>query len=77
MTGNQIAARADEYEAGKEDGDGDDSADASEDGIITCKASVFLEFTLLKIQSDPSGRLKPSVDWNSGCSSFIPGHGSR
>ena len=46
LTGNQIAARADEYEAGKEDGDGDDSADASEDGIITCKASVFLEFTL-------------------------------
>ena len=39
LTGKEIAARADEYDAaGKEDGDGGDAADASEDGIITCKA---------------------------------------
>ena len=38
LTGKEIAARADEYDAGKEEGDGDDAADSSEDGIITCKA---------------------------------------
>ena len=37
MTGKQIAARADEDDAGKEDDNNDDD---SEDGSITCKASA-------------------------------------
>ena len=58
LTGNQIAARADEYDAGKEDGD--DDADASEDGIITCKASVSRINSLFGMTHNPKWSLKTS-----------------